>query len=214
MGKSISTATRVKRTEEGTAWARVKTIGIDLSDRISHCCGIDDGGEIILEFRVPTDTAAMEKAFGGIGRKTIAIETGTHSPWVSRLLKSLGHEVIVANSRKLRFVYKNRRKDDRVDARSLARVARLDRKLLEEIRHRSEHAQIGLELLRARDVLVTTRTRLANHSIGLLMEAARRHRCPTNELTRKNQARNRRATGRRRLNCYVRSSSSRKSVSA
>ncbi len=173
MTKFTSRTTKVKRTEE-SRWKRATTIGIDLSDRISQCCGIDDRGEIILEFRVATDATAFEKAFKGIGAKTIAIETGTHSPWVSRLLESLGHEVIVANSRKLRFVYKNRRKDDRVDARSLARVARLDRKLLEEIRHRSQSAQVDLELLRARDVLVATRTRLVNHMRGVVKSLGKR----------------------------------------
>ncbi len=128
MTKSNSRTTMVKRTE-GSKWDGVTTIGIDLSDRISQCCAIDDRGEIVLEFRVATDATTFEKAFREIGRKIIAIETGTHWPWVSRLLESLGHEVIVANSRKLRFIYENRRKDDRVDARSLVKVARMDRKL-------------------------------------------------------------------------------------
>ena len=168
MAKSISRK-RTQRSETlGTWWDRVSTIGIDLSDRSSQCCAIDDEAAIVAEFRLGTDAASFEKTFGGVGRKTIAIETGAHSPWVSRLLESLGHEVIVANSRKLRFIYENRRKDDRVDARSLARVARMDRQLLEEIRHRSEHSQVDLELLRARDVLVTTRTRLANHIRGVV----------------------------------------------
>lgn len=108
------------------------TIGIDLGDRSSQCCGIDDRGKIVVELGVPTDAGAFEKAFQAIGSKTAAIETGTHSSWVSRLLESFGHQVIVANSRKLRLIYQNRRKDDRVDARSLARVARLDPRLSEE----------------------------------------------------------------------------------
>jgi transposase len=98
----------------------------------------------------------------------MAIETGTHSPGVSRLLRRLGHEVIVANARKLRLIYENRRKDDRVDARSLARVARMDPELLGAVHHRSEATQAHLELIRARDVVVATRTRLANHLRGAL----------------------------------------------
>jgi transposase len=93
---------------------------------------------------------------------------------VSRLLASFGHRVIVANSRKLRFIFKNRQKNDAVDARSLARVARLDPQLLDGIRHRGEKAQIDLELLRARDVLVATRTRLVNHVRGAVKSFGKR----------------------------------------
>jgi transposase len=173
MTKSINRTAKMKRTE-GTRWERVTTIGIDLSDRTSQCCAIDSAGEIAAEFRVATDAAALEQTFRGIGRKTIAIETGTHSPWVSRLLRSFGHDVIVANARKLRFVYSNRQKDDRIDARSLARVARLDRNLLAEIHHRSEHAQSGLEMVHARDVVVAMRTRVANHVRGVVKSFGKR----------------------------------------
>jgi transposase len=93
----------------------------------------------------------------------IAIEAGMHSPWISRLLTKLGHEVIVANPRKLRLIHENQRKNDQVDAEYLARVARLDRKLLGAIEHRSELGQAHLALLRSRDVLVRSRVRLIHH---------------------------------------------------
>ena len=176
MTKSISRKGTQRSEPLVVRWDAVTTVGIDLSDRSSQCCAIDDEGTTVAEFRVGTDPASLEQTFRGVGRKRIAIETGAHSPWVSRQLESLGHEVIVANSRKLRFIYKNRRKDDRIDARSLARVARMDRQLLEEIRHRCERSQIDLELLRARDVLVTTRTRLANHVRGVVKSFG--HRLP------------------------------------
>lgn len=169
MRESINTA---------ATWKRVTTIGLDLGDRHSQYCGISSKGEVIIESRVPTTPSAIQLEFGFIGRKTIAIETGTHSPWVSRLLKSLGHEVIVANARKLRLIYENRKKDDRVDARSLARVTRLDRELLCAVKHRSETTQSHLELIRARDVLVRIRTRLVNHARGVVKPfGARLPRC-------------------------------------
>jgi len=46
----------------------------------------------------------------------IAIEAGTHSPWASRVLEECGHEVLVANARKLRLIYANKRKTDEIDA--------------------------------------------------------------------------------------------------
>jgi transposase len=93
----------------------------------------------------------------------IAIETGTHSPWVSRLLEECGHEVLVANARKLRLIYANKRKTDEVDAENLARLARVDPKLLYPLKHRGEASQAHLALIRSRQALVGSRTQLVNH---------------------------------------------------
>jgi transposase len=74
--------------------------------------------------------------------------------------------VIVANSRKLRLIYENPSKDDRVDAMYLARLARVEPALLSPVRHRSVRSQKDLALLRSRDVLVAARTQLINHVRG------------------------------------------------
>jgi transposase len=149
-----------------SAWQRVTTVGIDVGDRVSRWCALDDDGEVVGEGKLSTRRAAFVMTFDGIGGKRIAIETGTHSRWISHLLKALGHEVLVANSRKLQLISKSRQKDDRHDALNLARLARFDPELLHPIQHRSETAQQHLELLRARDVLVAVRTRLVNHLRG------------------------------------------------
>ena len=83
----------------------------------------------------------MTQVFATMKRCRVAIEVGTHSPWVSRLLKSFGHEVIVANARQVQLISESSRKNDRVDAQMLARLARVDPQLLRPIRHRSERAQ-------------------------------------------------------------------------
>ena len=93
----------------------------------------------------------------------IAIEMRTHSPWVSRLLEECSHEVLVANPRKLRFIYSNKRKTDEVDAENLARLARVDPKLLHPLRHRGEGSQAHMAIIRSREALVSTRTQLVNH---------------------------------------------------
>ena len=93
----------------------------------------------------------------------IVMEVGSHSRWASQTLKDLGHEVIVADVRKLRLIYKNPRKDDKVGAEYLARLARLDPKLLPPIFHRSQEAQTHLAVIRSRDILVRTRILLINH---------------------------------------------------
>jgi hypothetical protein len=80
------------------------TVGMDLGDRFSHYCGLNKDGEVVEEGRIPTREAALRRQFEGEPRQRIAMECGTHSPWVSRLLKQLGHQVMVANARKLRAI--------------------------------------------------------------------------------------------------------------
>jgi transposase len=155
------TAAKVRK--QHVDWKRVVTIGIDLGDRFSHYCTIDVAGTVVAEGRIATTAGSIELEFARVPGKTIAIEAGTHSAWISRLLTKLGHEVIVANPRKLRLIYENQSKSDRVDAEYLARVARLDPKLLGAIEHRSELGQCHLAVIRSRDMLVRTRARLIHH---------------------------------------------------
>jgi transposase len=160
--KKISTTT-------GKALRKVQklTIGLDLGDRSSWYCVLDEGGTAVLEQRVGTTPKAMEEVFGGMPRSRIALETGTHSPWVSRLLSKLGHEVIVAHARNVRLIGESRRKDDRLDAKTLARLARIDPELLCPVKHRSAKAQGHLTVIRARAGLVRARTALINVARGL-----------------------------------------------
>jgi transposase len=118
------------------------TAGLDLGDRYSHLCLIDtESGEVIEESRLRTTPEAFGRRFASERPMRVAIEAGTHSPWASRVLEGCGHEVLVANSRKLRLIYSNRRKTDEVDAENLARLARVDPKLLYPLKHRSEDSQ-------------------------------------------------------------------------
>ena len=120
------------------------TIGLDLGDRNSWYCVLDEAGQIQLEQRVRTNAKALREVFGAMPRSRIALEIGTHSPWISRLLSELGHEVIVANARKVRLIGESRKKDDRLDAQTLARLARIDPELLYPVKHRSVQAQADL----------------------------------------------------------------------
>jgi transposase len=141
------------------------TIGLDLGDRYAAVCAVDAAGQIRQQTRVRTTVEALRRQFTGAPARVI-LEVGTHSPWVSRLLTELGHEVIVANARQLRLIYGSTRKSDRVDAETLARVGRLDVRLLAPIQHRSLQGQTDLAQLRARDCLVRARTQLINHVRG------------------------------------------------
>ena len=126
------------------------TMGLDLGDRSSWYCVLDDAGSIVLEQKLSTTAKAMREVFGGMPHSRIALETGMHSPWVSRRLSELGHEVIVAHARSVRLIGESRKKDDRLDAQTLARLARIDPQLLSPVKHRSAKAQADLTVIRAR----------------------------------------------------------------
>lgn len=143
------------------------TIGMDLGDKSSRYCVLDSKGEVVQEGSVATTKKGLTERFGVLQRCRIAMEAGTHSPWVSRLLSGLGQEVIVANARQVKLISASSRKDDRMDAQTLARLARVDPQLLRPIQHRSEKAQEHLMKIRVRATLVDTRTSLVNAARGL-----------------------------------------------
>jgi hypothetical protein len=140
------------------------TAGLDIGENYSYLCLIDqESGEVVEEGRLRTTPEALRRRFASLEQPLrIAIEAGTHSPWVSRVLEACGHEVLVANARKLRLIYANKRKTDEVDAENLARLARLDPKLLYPLKHRGEDSQAHMALIRSRQVLVGARTQLVN----------------------------------------------------
>jgi transposase len=161
------------------------TIGLDLGDRTSHYCILDETGHVILEDSLPTTPKGIQQVFRKIPRSRIALETGTHSPWVSRQLTQMGHEVIVANAPNVRLIGESSRKDDQLDARTLARLARIDPGLLGPVRHRSAQAQLHLTVIRARAALVGTRTALVNAARGLTKSYGERLRkCGTEQMNR------------------------------
>jgi transposase len=157
------------------------TAGLDLGDKYSYLCLIDTlSGEVVEEGRLRTTPEAFRRRFASEQPPMrIAIEAGTHSPWASRVLEECGHEVLVANARKLRLIYANKRKTDEVDAENIARLARVDPKLLYPLKHRSEDSQAHLAIIRSRQALVGARTQLVNHVRGAVKSfGARLPKCP------------------------------------
>jgi transposase len=144
------------------------TVGLDLGDRFSYYCVLNVAGEKQSEGKVATQAEALEELLRELGPTCVAMEAGTHSPWVSRLVERCGSEAIVADTRRVPAIWQNRRKSDRVDAEMLARLARVDRQLLQPIHHRGEQAQQDLSAIRARDALVRARTMLINTVRGLV----------------------------------------------
>jgi len=147
----------------------------DLGDEYSNwAMMVHDDDEILEEGKVRTRRAALERKFSMMAPALVAIEAGTHSAWVARLLGKCGHQVVVANPRKLRMIYRNDNKRDEVDARMLARVARVDVNLLSPIRHRGRQAQGHLAVLKSRDKLVSARKALVSHVRGVVKAAGDR----------------------------------------
>jgi transposase len=156
------------------------TAGLDLGDKYSYLCLIDTvSGEVMEESRLRTTPEALKRRFSSERALRVAIEAGSHSPWVSRVLEECGHEVLVANARKIRLIYTNKRKTDEIDAENLARLARFDPKLLYPLKHRGEDSQAHLAIIRSREALVSCRTQLVNHLRGAVKSfGARLPKCP------------------------------------
>ena len=149
-------------------------VGLDLGDKYSYIAILDKEGELIEETRLPTTKKSFHQRFSVLPPCRVAMEVGTHSRWSSHLLTGLGHDVLVANARKLRAIYHNPRKGDCADAEILARLARLDPELLSPIHHRSPQAQADLAVLRSRDAIVRCRTLLINHARDIVKASGSR----------------------------------------
>ncbi|MFI5103799.1 MAG: IS110 family transposase [Terriglobales bacterium] len=143
-----------------------ETIGIDVGDKMSRYCMVDQDGEVVEEGSFRNQASSIEKHFGGEPRR-IALEAGAQSAWISRELQRLGHEVIVANARELQWITRSDRKNDATDARKLALLARADVRLLRPVEHRSAEQQAEPAVIRARDAILRARTLLINTARGL-----------------------------------------------
>lgn len=142
------------------------TVGLDVGDRYCHICVLDEAAEIVDEGRVPTTKMALTRRLSALEPSLVAIEVGTHSRWLSQLIEELGHTCLIANAYAAsRFA--GERKNDRIDAESLARQARSDPQKLKPLSHRGESAAADLALVRSRDILVRARSMLILRVRGL-----------------------------------------------
>ncbi len=194
MNKSIRKSATVKKANHTSTPAKsakrskssTRTIGLDVGDRYTHCCVLDHDGNIESEGRVRTTPEAMSQYLSTTRPARMALESGTHSGWISRLGTQCGHHMIVANPRELRKIHQSNRKNDRADAQMLARMARFDPQLLCPVRHRSADMQADVATLRARDSVVTARTKLINATRGLVKAMGGRiPRCDAGSFARK-----------------------------
>jgi len=142
------------------------TIGMDLGDKNNTVCVLDSQGNIVHKEHIENTEESILKCMKKLSNATVAIEAGTHSPWISRLLTGIGQTVLVGNPRKLRSIWQSEKKDDMRDAEMLARIARFDPDLLYPIQHKSKEAQADMSLLHTREALIKQRSSLINHIRG------------------------------------------------
>ena len=155
---------------------KTTTIGMDLGDKKHQICILDAEGEILEEASIVNTQVGLKKFFKGREPAIVAMEVGTHSPWISRALSEWGHEPLIGNAHKLRAIWDSPNKNDQRDAELLARIGRFDAKLLHPITHRGADAQIDLAVVKARDILVKTRTKLMSHARSVVKSLG--HRLP------------------------------------
>ena len=144
------------------------TVGVDLGDQWSNYCILGLGGETLREGQFRTRRQEVGEFFQGLAVSRVVIEVGTHSAWVREVIAGLGHEVLVANAQRMEGRKRRRRKNDRIDAAKLARLGRVDPKSLYPIQHRSTEVREDLLVIRVRDSLVESRTKLISTVRGMV----------------------------------------------
>jgi len=164
---SVSPSEAGPRAELGPNVDRL-TVGVDLGDQWSHYCILGLQGETLSEGQLQTREAEVAEFFQALSPARVVMEVGTHSAWVQEIIAGEGHEVVVANPRLMEGSKRRKRKNDRIDAKKLARLGRVDPQSLHPIRHRSREVRQDLVVLRAREALVAARTQLINATRGLV----------------------------------------------
>jgi len=152
------------------------TVGLDLGDRTISYCILDGAGMVMSAGKVATSGPGLESLLAKMPASRVVLEVGTHSPWVSRQASGLGHEVVVANTYRVKLITRSAHKNDRTDAETLARLGRIDPGLLGPIRHRGAQAQADLAVIRGRAELLEARTSLINCARGLVKAMGERLR--------------------------------------
>ena len=188
--KGVSSEAIQKPADGGTADNEFHAVlGLDVGDRETHFCMLGPGGGFVAEGVVVTSENGLRSLLAGRPRSRVVLEAGTHSGWIGRLVETSGHELIVANPRHLALISQSDTKNDRNDARLLARMAVADPELLSPVRPRSAKTQQDLAWVRAREVAVEARTKIVNAVRGIVKSSgARLPKCSTAAFVAKAQA--------------------------
>lgn len=164
------------------------TVGVDLGDQESHYCILGLEGDTLAEGQLRMTEEDLATFFQGLNAARVVVEVGTHSAWVQEVIRGCGHEVLVANPRLMDGSKRRKRKNDRIDAKKLARLGRVDPESLYPIQHRSREVRQDLVMLRARDALVAVRTEIINTTRGLVKSMGTRlPKCSSRSFAKKGE---------------------------
>lgn len=143
-------------------------IGIDIGDKVNFVCTLNNKGEILFRKEIDNNKEAMEEYFDSIEKASIVFEVGSHSPWISRLLVGIGHDVFICNPRQLAAVSQNLKKSDEEDCLILAQLLLTGKHLLKQVHHANEDKMRDFLLIKSRRALVKCRTMLINTARGVV----------------------------------------------
>jgi transposase len=162
------------------------TVGVDLGDQWSNYCVLGLEGETLAEGQLRTTQQDFAEFFQSMAAARVVMEVGTHSAWGRDVVAGCGHEVLVANPRQMEGPKRRKRKNDRIDARKLARVGRVDPQSLCAVEHRSVEVRQDLVAVRARDAVVAVRRDVINTTRGLVKAmGARLPKCSSQSFSKK-----------------------------
>lgn len=174
MKKHIKTQTALQNSKKLRDCPVGSTVGLDIGDRWTHAAVIGLDGELVLEDRIASREPEVRRWLSGLPAGVVALEVGTHSRWMAKVGRECGHTVLVANPRQLRLIYGGDNKHDRADAQKLARLARVDWRLLKPVEHRPEEEQADLARIAVREALVEMRTQAVNLVRGMVKSGGER----------------------------------------
>ena len=143
------------------------TVGLDVGDRTTHFCALDASRKVVARGSFATAMTALAEGLAAFAGAKVILEAGSQSPWMSRALRGMGHDVLVADPRRVQLISKDPRKTDRRDAEMLARMGSAMPELLGAVHHRGEQAQAHLAIVRARDLVVRMRTMAVQQARGI-----------------------------------------------
>ena len=136
------------------------TIGLDLGTRVTQVAVYNTAGNRIEERKISTAKDSLEQLLSRFPKARVVMEASTPTRWINNLARDLGHEVVIANPRRIPIITASIRKSDRNDARLLGEFGQFKPELLSPVELRDDAYQLVRAQLFAREQLVKTRSSL------------------------------------------------------
>jgi transposase len=140
--------------------------GIDLANKASAHCTIDEHDRVLREGKAPTDEEGLREAVEGLLPLRAIIEACPLAEWAAGVLEGLGCEAVVIDPRAAKHLVSSKKKTDARDARTLARIGRSG--WYTAVHRKSEAARESRSRLQGRQALMKVKKALLSAIRGLL----------------------------------------------